>query len=253
VSWQWLPDSRVMDSVNAINLFGLSAANHAADAALPATFERWAEHHQFGFRALADKHQLSAILHASYDWLCKTPNFLGRRLHYQSQIPESIAQAQQLLHTDTRSANWLHAWQPLMPADDPALGKEQRERVALEKEAACFLASRTLHNLRELMPRMTCPDDTLAILLAAWRSAEIYSQMFSHVAAAVTDVVWLDHYGPQSLPADILKQHQQRLLHFSDTLDRWLTDPPASSPLFLPLLLSPARLERFARSLGESL
>jgi hypothetical protein len=125
--------------------------------------------------------------------------------------------------------------------------------MALEKEAACFLASRTLQNLRELMPRITCQDDTLATLLAAWRSAEIYSQMFSHVAAAVTDVLWRDHYGANSLPADTLQKHQQRLLHYTDTLNRWLADPPASGPLFLPLLLSPERLERFARSLSESL
>ena len=124
--------------------------------------------------------------------------------------------------------------------------------MALEKEAACFLASRTLQNLRELMPRMTCPDDTLEILLAAWRSAEIYSQMFSHVAAAVTDVLWLDHYGASSLPADTLQKHQQRLLHYADTLARWLANPPGSGPLFLPLLLSPERLQRFARSLSES-
>jgi len=188
-------------------------------------------------------------LHASYDWLCKTPNFLGRRLHYQSQIPESVAQAQQLLHMDTRSANWLHAWQPLMPADDPALGKEQRERVALEKEAACFIASRTVQNLRELMPRIACPNDTLEILLAAWRSAEIYSQMFSRVAAAVTDVLWLDHYGANSLPATILQRHQQHLHEYAETLAHWLAHPPAGGPLFLPLLLSPARLTQFAESL----
>ena len=150
---------------------------------------------------------------------------------------------------DTRSANWMHAWQPLMPTDDPVLGKEQRERVTLEKEAACFLATRTVQNLRELMPRITCPDDTLEVLLAAWRSAEIYSQMFSRVAAAVTDALWLDHYGPQSLPAGSLQKHQQQLLRYADTLERWLVNPPVSGPLFLPLLLSPERLTRFARSL----
>ena len=235
---------------HAINLFGLCAANQTDDSA-PSVFERWVEHQQLGFRSMQDKHQLSVIVHASYDWLCKTPNFLGRRLHYQSQIPESVAQAQQLLHMDTRSANWMHAWQPLMPTDDPTLGKEQRERVTLEKEAACFLATRTVQNLRELMPRMTCPNDTLEVLLAAWRSAEIYSQMFSRVAATVTDILWLDHYGPHSLPADTLQKHQQQLLRYADTLERWLVNPPASGPLFLPLLLSPERLTRFARSLSD--
>jgi len=252
VSWQWLPDSRVMDSANAINLFGLSAANQTADAQPLSTFERWVDHQQLGFRSAQDKHQLSTIMHGSYDWLCKTPNFLGRRLHYQSQIPESVAQAQQLLHMDTRSANWMHAWQPLMPADSPLLGKEQRERVALEKEASCFLVSHTVQSLRELMPRISCPNDSLEILLAAWRSAEIYSQMFSRVAAAVSDILWLEHYGPQSLPADTLAKHQQSLLRYADTLERWLANPPAGSPLFLPLLLSPERLTRFATSLGKS-
>ncbi|MGO1308995.1 MAG: hypothetical protein ACTMIX_05270, partial [Kluyvera intermedia] len=118
---------------------------------------------------------------------------------------------------------------------------------------ACFLASRTVQNLRELMPRITCQNDSLEILLAAWRSAEIYSQMFSRVASAMADILWLDHYGPQSLPDDTLQKHQQQLLRYTDTLERWLVNPPASGPLFLPLLLSPERLSRFALSLNKSL
>ena len=65
-------------------------------------------------------------------------------------------------------------------------------------------------------------------------------------------VDWRDRYGDNALPADTLRQHQNQLLHYVDTLERWLTSPPAGSPLFLPLLLSPQRLARFARSLTES-
>ena len=38
-----------------------------------------------------------------------------------------------------------------------------------------------------------------------------------------------------------------QLLRFTDTLDRWLMNPPASGPLFLPLLLSPQGLARFVK------
>lgn len=109
-----------------------------------------------------------------------------------------------------------------------------------------------MQTLRELLPRITCPDDSLEILHAAWRNAEIYSQMFSRVAGATVDLLWRDRYGDNALPADTLRQHQNQLLHYVDTLERWLTSPPAGSPLFLPLLLSPQRLARFARSLTES-
>lgn len=248
VSWQWLPDSRVMDSVNAINLLGLSAANRLQEG-VPSTFERWADQQQLRFRSAQDKQRLAALLHTSYDWLCKTPNLLGRRMHYQSQIPESLAQAQQLLHMDTRSANWMQAYQPLMPTDDPALGNEQRELIALEKETACFLATNAVQSLRELMPRITCPNDTLEQLLAAWRSAEVYSQMFSRVAASVTLLTWHDHYGSETSTSTLAEQ-QNTLLRYADTLDRWLQTPPAGSPLFLSMLLNPERLSRFADGLS---
>ncbi|WP_312952046.1 hypothetical protein [Superficieibacter sp.] len=247
ISWQWLPDSRVMDSVNDINLPGLRVANQRTPDSV---FELWSEQHQLRFRTSQDRQRLAEVLQASYDWLCKTPNMLGRRLHYQSQIPASIAQAQQLLHMDTRSANWLQAWQPLMPVDDMALGLEQRQLIRLEKENACFLAARAVQSLRELLPRIACPNDTLERLLNAWRSAEIYSQMFAQVADAIADELWCDHYGDASLPADTLRQHQERLLRYADTLDRWLE--PSTAPPFLPLLISPQRLRGFACSLAKS-
>ncbi|MGL5698754.1 MAG: hypothetical protein ACRCYL_05670, partial [Kluyvera sp.] len=68
---------------------------------------------------------------------------------------------------------------------------------------------------------------------------------------ATVDLLWRDHYGDHALPADALLQHQNQLLHYVDTLDRWLASPPAGSPLFLPLLLNPQRLANFARSLTE--
>ncbi|WP_318356136.1 hypothetical protein [Enterobacter sp.] len=245
VTWQWLPDSRVTESANAINLTGLTAANQPSLS----VFDTWSEQHGLRFRQHADKQRLAALLHSSYDWLCKTPNLLGRRLHYQSQVPLSLAQAQQLLHMDTRSANWMQAYQPLMPADDRALGEEQRQLITLEKETACFLAAHAVQSLRELAPRIVCADDTLEVLLAAWRNAEIYSQMFSRVSAAVSDLTWGDHYGEPV--REVALRHQQVLLRYADTLARWVDAPPPGSPLFLPLLLSPERLSDFARSLTE--
>ena len=246
VSWQWLPDSRVMDSANAINLYGLSAANQA-DHTIGSAFDRWAEQLQLRFRHQQDRQRLATLLYSSHGWLCKTPNLLGRRLHDQSQVPQSFAQAQQLLHMDTRSANWLQAYQPLFPADDRASGLEQRQLIALEKEAACFLSASAVQTLRELIPRINGGDEALTVLLAAWRNAEIYSQMFSRVTAAVSDLLWCDRYGES---ADRLAaEHQQTLLRYADTLARWGDNPPEGSPLYLPLLLSPERLSRFADSL----
>ena len=246
VSWQWLPDSRVMDSANAINLYGLSAANQA-DNSVGSAFDRWAEQRQLRFRHQQDRQRLATLLYSSHDWLCKTPNLLGRRLHDQSQVPQSFAQAQQLLHMDTRSANWLQAYQPLFPADDRASGLEQRQLVALEKEAACFLSAGAVQTLRELIPRISGGDEVLTVLLAAWRNAEIYSQMFSCVSAAVADLLWCDRYDDSV--DRVAAEHQNTLLRYADTVARWVDSPPEGSPLYLPLLLSPDRLSHFADSL----
>lgn len=250
VSWQWLPDSWVMDSVNAINLIGLTAANQMTDGATGTVFDCWTEQYPLRFRHRQDRQRLAMLFHSSHDWLCKVPNLLGRRLHDQSQIPHSFAQAQQLLHMDTRSANWLQAYQPLFPADDRAGGDEQRQLIALEKEAACFLSAGAVQTLRELTPRISGGDETLAVLLAAWRNGEMYSQMFARVTAAVTDLLWCDRYGESAVR--VAADHQQTLLRYADTVARWVDKPPAGSPLHLPLLLSPERLILFARSLTLS-
>lgn len=247
VSWQWLPDSRVMDSANAINLHGLSAANQTTAGASASVFNEWAQQHSLRFRSRQDQQRLAELFHSSYHWMCKTPTLFGRRLHDQSQVPQSLAQAQQLLHMDTRSANWLQAYQPLMPPDDKSLGTEQRQLITLEKENACFLATHAVQTLRELTLRITCPDSSLTVLMAAWRNAEIYSQMFSRVSAAVTDLMWCDRYGEPS--AALARTHQDCLLRYADTLAHWVEHPPEGSPLYLPLLLSPQRLTSFARSL----
>lgn len=244
VSWQWLPDGLTMDSANAINLFGLSAANNTDASAI---IDTWIEHQKLGFRSKSDRQRFSALYPSSFDWLCKTPNLLGRRMHYQSQIPESYAQAQQLLHTDIRSANWAQAFQPLFPTDDPELGSEQRQLIQLEKESAYFLATSALQQLREL--RITCHNDTLERLEAAWRNAEMYGQLFSRIAFAVSDMQMSEHYGDAAQVAKTSAVHRETLLRFADTLERWADSPPPSSPHYVSVLLNAERLRGFATSL----
>lgn len=168
-------------------------------------------------------------------------------MHYQSQIPESYAQAQQLLHTDIRSANWAQAFQPLFPTDDPALGIEQRQLIQLEKESAQFIATSALRQLREL--RITCHNDTIERLEAAWRNAEMYGQLFSRVAFAVSDRQMSEHYGDTALVAKTAVHHREELLRFADTLERWADLPPSACPNTVSLLLNAERLGKFADSL----
>lgn len=246
VSWQWLPDGLTMDSANAINLFGLSAANGTEPSSV---LDDWIEHNHLGFRSQRDRLRFGELYATSYDWLYKTPNILGRRLHYQSQIPESLSQALQLLHMDTRGANWLQAFQPLFPADSPQQGAEQRQLIGLEKESACFLASSAVAQLRELRARISCQNETLEKLEAAWRNAEIYSQLFSRVAFAVSDIQMSEQYGDAALVAKTSATHQEILLRYADTLARWTDSPVSGSPHYVSLLLNAERLQGFARSL----
>lgn len=244
VSWQWLPDGLTTDSANAINLFGLSHANNTEPSSV---IDAWIEQQNLGFRSKSDRQRFSALYASSHDWLCKTPNLLGRRMHYQSQIPESYAQAQQLLHTDIRSANWAQAFQPLFPTDDPALGAEQRQLIQLEKESAYFITTAALQQLREL--RITCHNETLERLEAAWRNAEMYGQLFSQVAFAVSDLQMAEHYGDAAQVTKTAMYHHEKLLRFADTLERWADSPPPGSPNYVSVLLNAERLRGFAASL----
>jgi hypothetical protein len=242
INWQWLSDSSLIGSVNEVNLSGLQAAR-LGDPAEP-LLETWFAEQGISFRTRQQGQQLAELYGASADWLTKTCNLLGRPLHRQSQVPESLAQAEQLLHMDTRSARWALAFQPLLPADDPQLGHEQRSLIQLEKSSSSHLCATAMARLREIPSQ----SDAFAVVQAAWQSAGRYSQMFSLVTAAVVAALWRERYGAQPEP---LTPHAQALERCADDLERWFPTLPATAPLVIPQLFAPERLRSLAASLLE--
>lgn len=248
ICWKWLPGRTTLESVNIINMLGIAHINTQCEDLSGAVETDWLHLSGMSFKRQADRQQFFSSLRASYQWLTATPNVLGRRLHYQSQIPDSLFHARQLLHMDTRSANWAQSFQPFLPADDRQCGLEQRNLVALEKEKAAFLANTELQKLRLMQPDVTDPFGYFHRALEAWQIATLYGEMFRAVALATTDAIWLEQYGDDSLPASTLSHHQQVLRKLADKLDTFLAGELAPGNTALPLLLSPERLVCFADS-----
>lgn len=244
INWQWLSDSSLIGSVNEVNLSGLRAARLGESSA--PLLEAWFAEQGMTFRTCQQRQQIAELYGASANWLAKTCNLLGRRLHWQSQAPESLAQAEQLLHMDTRSARWALAFQPLLPGDDPQLGHEQRTLIQLEKSSSAHLCAAAITRLRELQPQLQGQSDAFGVLQTAWQCAGRYSQMFGLVAESVVAALWRERYGASQ---ESLIPHVKALKAYADELERWFPTLPVSAPLAAPQLFAPERLRALAASL----
>ncbi|MEH2921341.1 hypothetical protein ACFFL1_10795 [Samsonia erythrinae] len=248
ISWEWLNNSSLLESINEINLFGLSHIACQAESRLNAgaIFQRW----------LADKGathlnkpQLDAVqklFFSSYDWMCKTPYFLGRLLHHHSQIPLSIENAMQLLHAETRSANWAQSFQPLFPTDDPEFGESQRQLIALECQQMQFFAQHLRRSAREIQGARFLPEPLASRLVASWEYAWRYTELFNHTKRLVAGHLFISNYGVTRANREMLAQSADDALHFVHVLQNWLGQHRHAHPHFLPMLLTPERLAGLA-------
>ncbi|MFV0574505.1 MAG: hypothetical protein ACK5NC_03640 [Vibrio sp.] len=257
VSWQWVPSHTALDSVNIVNLLGLKLINQSEpdhfsshnDLALE---KAWLDFTQVQFSSRFAQDMFFASLKASHSWLLSIPNVLGRCLHYQSQIPENMKQAQQLIHMDTRSARRDQAFQLLFPVDDIDTGLNQKEQIQLEKEKSQFICRQQLHNLNTIRSSVIDPNGYFQQVIDSWEIAQVYGEMFQKVTLAATDFLWLEHYNDHSNLFLTLEQHHQALYQLADQLDDFCQDKTAPLYSALPLLLSSERLRSFADSLISS-
>ncbi|WP_165313951.1 hypothetical protein [Vibrio ziniensis] len=253
VCWQWMPSRTTFDSINLINLIGLSLF-HSGEENLNTQLETdWLKMSGVHFQSSIDKQLFFNSIRSSHSWFMSTPNILGRRLHYQSQIPQSLAHARQLMHMDTRSARWQLSFEPFLPADDKATGQKQRELVSLEKENASFIAHSELHRLIAMKPTVFDPHGYFEQALDAWKIANIYSEMFTAVSLSTTEAIWKEQYeSTNGSTSNQQLKSQNELLILADKLDHFCQSRNAPTELTLPLLLSAERLADFAYSLTIS-
>ncbi len=249
IDWEWLPDLALSDSLNELNLFGLSRLINEPDLSPRQIVSHWL---QLRASASASSHDLSAIgdiIVASHEWSCKTPTLLGRVLQSHSRLPTDFAHALHLLHLDTRSANWTQSFQPLMPSDDPDLGYQQRQLIELETQRSRFLADYMYSRSLKLLPDSPLADDTRQAISGSVVRALKYTQIYSAFTQALALKLWLRKYGEQ---ADIRSQLSAALREFSRQnreLAAWFEQHGAQHPLAFETLLNPQRIAALISSL----
>lgn len=259
ISWEWISNSSLLESVNEINLYGLAQLiNHSDSGELHAAalFQRWLhDNHVVNANAVttsATGKRLDAVqtlFFNSYDWMCKTPYFLGRLLHRHSQLPHTLEQAIPLLHAETRSANWAQSFQPLFPVDDRLLGNNQYELVTLERQQSHFYAHHLRQSAREIHHARLLPDPLSSRLAASWDCAWWYTALCDHAKQLVADSLFAMSYGTA---VTLHEQHCNDAQAFAEKLDHWLTQHQYDYPHFLRMLMAPERLHRLAESCRKS-
>lgn len=247
ICWQWLPGRTTFDSVNLFNVLGMSHITLAEENSV--LEDKWLDYTGLSFHTLSDRNIYFSSIYNSYQWLIATPNILGRRLHYQSQIPENLEHALQLLHLDTRSANWTQSYQPLLPTDDITIGTEQRNLIQLEKEKAMFISSGELLKLKAMLTSVKDPSGIIQKNIDSWRISEIYLEMFQLVALSTCDAMWNEHYPNNPLPKNTITNHQHSFYELSNKIEHFLNEWEHPVYTSLPLLLNTDRLIQFSTSL----
>lgn len=253
LNWEWIPDLELTESLNEINLFGLARLVRDPHSTPDLLAKVWLQKQSTQPLPLTVVTQFSNLLAASYEWSCKTPTLLGRVLQSHSQPPWNLQQALHLLHLDTRSANWVQAFQPLMPADDPDLGAQQFQLIELERQQTLFLAGHMQTLAQQLQAHsFLCPMLTQRIIDGTTR-ALWYTRVFSAVTRSIVLRIWLRKYGAQPGIQQQLTDALQALRHLSRELDAWFATDGQHHPYIFQTLLNPVRLLELARSLEEDL
>ncbi|AHG22729.1 hypothetical protein Z042_09290 [Chania multitudinisentens RB-25] len=249
MNWEWIPNNLLTDSVNELNLYGLSQLIRTPLAQPRDIFAKWLEAHCLRPLPQQQIDSLFAIFLSSHDWMCKTSSLLGRLLQRHSQLPTDFEQALQLLHMDTRSANWAQSFQPLMPADDEALGAQQMQLITLEKQKSRFLAEYLWTQVSKQLPAMALTDAFKQNLIDAWERAVWYTRAFSHATHAFALRLWIRKYGEQPEQREQLRLALQTLRQFVADLEQWFATRGSQHPYTFNLLLDPHRILHLANSL----
>lgn len=253
INWEWLPSNSLIGSVNELNLYGLSRLIRSPLAEPRDIFGEWLE--AYCLRPLSQQEidSLFAIFTSSYDWMCKTSSLLGRVLQRHSQLPLDFEQALQLLHMDTRSANWSQSFQPLMPSDDEPVGEQQMQLITLEKQKSRFLAEYLRTQVGKKLPAMALTETFKQSLIDAWERAFWYTRASSYVTHAFALRLWIRKYGDHPVQREQLRLALQTLRQYVADLEHWFSTSGSLHPYTFRLLLDPQRILNLAESLERDI
>lgn len=249
IDWEWLPDLALSDSLNELNLFGLSHLILNAKCSPRQIVEQWLQQHATVSLRPESSTAISDIIIASHEWSCKTPNLLGRIIQCHSQLPVDFEHALHLLHLDTRSANWAQSFQPLMPADDPELGEQQYQLIQLESQRSHYLANYMHSRSLKLLPESSLDEEIQQTISASATRALKYTHIYNAFTQAFTLKLFMRKYGKKS---DTHSQFIAALHDFNqqnNALKDWLNQNSAQHPCGFETLLNPERISRLIASL----
>ncbi|WP_165911743.1 hypothetical protein [Biostraticola tofi] len=248
ISWEWINNCPLSDSVNDINLFGLALMlSSERPVSAVSLLDDWLYAKDIRPSGSPQRQAIHQLYFSSHDWMCRTPYLLGRMMHQHSQLPSDINSAQRLLHADNRSANWTQSYQPLFPASSPSKGLEQRELISIEQQQSEFLARHLQKQARDLQQSGILPPELGATLVAAWERANWYTQVFSQVRQLISNHLYSGQYGDEAGRLLLLQAQQiSSACRCAEKLDNWLIQAPDAHPDALRIMMDPQRLESLA-------
>lgn len=248
VSWEWINNSSLPDSVNECNLYALAQMlSDSTPVSSTRLLDQWLGQRKVKGLDMPHQQALQQLFVSSYDWMCRTPYMLGRMMHQHSQVPHDMNSAMRLLHADERSANRSQSLQPLFPLHDAPLGHHQRDLILLEQQQGEFFAQRLYQQALGLQRSGTLPPELADMLAAAWERADWYTRMFSHARGLIARHWFISQYGSDATLRAGLQQQVAAAERFALTLNSWLDKAVDRHPYYLRILLDPERLSLLAQ------
>ncbi|CAM8129894.1 Uncharacterised protein [Enterobacter cloacae] len=252
LSWEWISNSSLINSVNSVNLHGLAMFGREIFMSEKQAFHCWLTdmlERKVEAAELNIFHQLYAN---SYEWMRKTPYILGHVLHHFSQVPVNYAQAvKQLQFHLLKSEDY--AATVLFPINDPDAGREQFQQLVLEKERAMFLAQDSRNRLFQIIHSIEMSDEKKDLFKRVWDRVPYYTEMFNRVARSVAMKMMVDRYGHQSgISSFELNSEINELRLLAIRISGWIDKEEQQQPHYLAMLFDPARLLSLAESLTEN-
>ncbi|MBV8044859.1 hypothetical protein [Pluralibacter sp.] len=251
LSWEWISNSSLINSVNSINLHGLAMFGREMGMSEKQAFHCWLTDmlgHKVEKTELDAFHQLYI---SSHEWMKKTPYILGHVLHHYSQVPKTFSQAVKQLQLHSRRSDDF-AVSALFPPDDPATGNEQYQLLLLEKQRALFLAQHTRSQLHFMLQHTHISEENRNLFKRVWERVPWYTTLFDDVAKGVAMKLMLERYGSLNGVSHVeLTRQINQLRQLANRLGEWLDKEEQQQPHYLAMLFDPARLLTLAESLEQ--
>ncbi|MGL5666397.1 MAG: hypothetical protein ACRDD9_09755 [Shewanella sp.] len=251
LSWEWVSNSSLVNSINSVNLQGLAMYGNELELPERDVFHIWLS--EVLQRPVKDdeSRRLQALFSQSFEWIRKTTYMLGHLVQTHSQIPESYEQALQLLFSEQHNMDPLYVGQSLFSSDDPQIGLEELHLIKLEKERAKFLAQQVRNQVHELTQSIAMPDQFRDLILRVYERVPWYTEIFTRVCQGVAAKYFIQRYFRHPEAHMLLNHEIEQMRQLVVDIENWLDEGRHRHPHYLSLLFDPQRLLALAEDLSR--